>query len=133
VGLTDLVAAGRLAALELMTDACIITRGVGAQTYDDATDTYVTLPGEVLYAGRCRVKPRDNTGRDVEAGEQSVALFRYVVSVPISAIEFDVNDVVKVTASVLDPALDGLELRVTQPTLGSQITARRLGCEVQDD
>lgn len=114
----------------LMTDACTITRGAGTSVLDEATGQYVRTPGALLYTGPCRVKPRDNTDRVVDAGGQAVSLFPYVLSVPVSSVDFDVDDVVTVTASALDPALAGLVLRVKQVAVGSQLTARRLGCEV---
>lgn len=114
-----------------MQDTCTITRGSGSQVFDPAaTGQYVTTPGVTVYAGRCRVKPRDNADRIVEAGGQAVSLFPFVVSVPVDATVYQVDDLVTVTASLLDPALVGVELRVKQIASGSQITARRLGAEV---
>lgn len=112
-----------------MSDTCTVTRGSGGQVFDPATGEYVTTPGETVYSGPCRVKP---TGSDrvVEAGGQSVSLFPFVVSVPVGEENYAVDDVVTVTAAVSDPAMVGLVLRVRQVTVGSQITARRLGCEV---
>ena len=121
---------GRAAAEALMSDACTVTRGTATQTFDPATGEYVTTPGAQVYSGPCRVKPRDNTDRVVEAGGQAVSLFPFVVSVPISATTFEVDDVVTVTASQLDPAMVGLVLRVKQIATGSHLTARRLGAEV---
>ena len=131
--LAGLVADAREAAAALMTDACTITRGTGTRTYDETTDTYVVVPGPLLYTGPCRVKPRNNVDRVVEAGAQTVSLFPFVVSVPISSVHFDVDDTIVITASALDPALPGMRLRVRSPLEGSQISARRLGCEVQED
>lgn len=132
MALSDLVSAGRAAAAELQRDACVITRGTDAPpVYDAATDSYASPSGVVLYTGPCRVKSRGYAEREVEAGEESVSLFAYIVSVPITATAYDVGDSVLITASQLDPALAGLRLRVGSPSLGSQMTARRLGCEVQ--
>lgn len=121
--------AGRRAAESLMTDTCTITRGGGGKVFDPAAGEYVTAPGEQVYSGRCRVRPRDNADQVVEAGGQNISLFPYVLSVPVSEVAFAVDDLVTVTASVLDPALPGLVLRVRQVNVGSQVTARRLGCE----
>lgn len=122
--------AGRRAAEALMTDTCTITRGVGGPVFDPGLGEYVAGAGEQLYSGRCRVRPRDNADQVVEAGGQNVSLFPYVVSVPVSSTAFDVDDLVTVTASALDPALPGLVLRVRQVNIGSQVTARRIGCEL---
>lgn len=121
--------AGRRAAEALMVDACTITRSTATQTLDTASGEYVTTPAETVYAGPCRVKPSDNTDRVVDAGGQAVSLFPFVVSLPISAVQHEVDDVVTVTTSQLDPALAGLVLRVRQVLAGSHMTARRLGCE----
>lgn len=125
------VLAGRAAAASLMIDTCTVIRGAGQPTYDAGSDSYVSSPGQLLYTGPCRVKPRDDADRVVEAGGDDVSLFPYVVWVLLSSVAYDVDDTVTVTASALDPALVGLKLRVRRPILGSQMTARRLGCEVQ--
>ncbi len=124
------VTAGRAAALGLMVDTCRITRGTPTSVFDPETGEYVTTPGEEIYAGPCRVKPRDNTDTVVDAAGDAVTLLPYIVSVPVDATEYLVDDLITVTASVLDPTLVGAELRVKQPLLGSLLTARRLGCEV---
>jgi hypothetical protein len=127
---TTAIRRGRRAAEALMVDTCTITRGTGEQVFDPATGQYVTTAGELLYTGPCRVKPQNNADRVVEAGGQAVSLWPFVVSVPVSEVSFEVDDLVTVTASVLDPALVGKVLRVRQVALGSHLTARRLGCEV---
>lgn len=127
---TGATLAGRRAAEGLMTDTCTITRGGGDRVFDPPTGEYVTTAGAQLYSGRCRVRPRDNADQVVEAGGQTVSLFPYVVSLPVSAVPFAVDDLVTVTDSRLDPALVGVLLRVRQVNVGSQVTARRLGCEL---
>ena len=129
----------------LLVDACTVTRGTPTQTFDPATGEYVTSPGVSVYTGPCRVKPRDNTDRVVEAGGQSVSLFPLVVSVPIltapeglsDADRADwyrdntpaLDDVVTITDARQDGAMVGLVLRVRQIAFGSHLTARRLDCE----
>lgn len=124
------VQAGRRAAEALMIDACTITRGAGSTAFDPNRGEYVTTPGATVYSGRCRVKPQDNADRVVEAGGTNVSLFPYVVSVPVDATAYQVDDLVTVTSAALDPAMQGLVLRVKQIAAGSQITSRRLGAEV---
>jgi hypothetical protein len=134
---------GRRAAEALMVDSCTITRGGGGQVFDPATGQYVTTPGETLYSGPCRVKPQNTADRVVESGGQAVSLWPFVVSVPMAlepyedefgdaykTVAFQVDDLVTVTASQLDTAMVGLVLRVRQVALGSHLTARRLGCEL---
>lgn len=121
--------AGQRAALSLMVDRCMIAADV-PPVYDPATDAYVTPPGAVRYTGPCRVKPRDNADRVVAAGEQTVSLWPYTVSVPLRARGVTVDDLLTVTSAGLDAGLVGLVLRVRDVPKGSLMTARRLGCEL---
>ena len=122
--------AGRRAAEHLMVDACTISAETAPQ-YDVETDQQVTPVGALRYTGRCRIRPRDNSERVLEAGGQTVALWPYLVSVPMSATGIDLGDVVHIDSCELDPSLVGLVLRVRQVLAGTHLTARRIGCEVQ--
>ena len=130
MSLLGAVAGGRAAALGLMVDACTIARGTDASVFDPDTGEYTSTPGQTLYTGPCRVKPRDNADRVVDAAGEPVTLLPYLVSVPIDTVQYEVDDRITVTAAALDPALVGLVLRVREPLAGSTLTARRLGCEV---
>lgn len=112
-----------------MLDACTIDHPLGEPEFDEGDDAYVT-PVSELYAGACKVKP-NGTDRQVEAAGESVTLWPFIVSLPMSVEDVEVDDIVTVTASALDPSLVGLELRVRQVAQGSFVTARRLGCEVE--
>lgn len=127
--ITRATQAGQATAARLMLDACTIGHPDGDEVYDEGTDGYVT-PLTTFYTGACKVKPRDNADRVVEAAGQTVSLWPYVVSVPMSVEDVVLDDVVTVTACDLDPSLVGVQLRVRQVTQGSFVTARRLGCEV---
>lgn len=126
----DIIAEGRAVARSLMVDTCSISADV-PPVYDAASDSYLPAPGTLRYAGPCRVKPRDNADRVVEAAGQTVSLWPYVVVVPVDATDIEVNDRVTITAAGLDPELTDLVLRVRDVPKGSLLTARRLGCEVQ--
>jgi hypothetical protein len=131
VSLTGVTLGGRRAAERLMTDACTITRAAGAPVFDEATGTYTTPTPTTLYSGKCRVKTyRQNNDRVVDFGGEPVSLWPFSVSVPVEVTGLEVDDIVTVTASVLDPDVVGTRLRVRDVVKGSQITARRLGCEV---
>lgn len=112
-----------------MVDSCVITRGTTGTVYDAESDSYTTTAGATVYTGPCRVKPRDNMDRQVDAAGETVTLWPYVVSVPMSATGIELDDTVTVTAASLDPDLLGLVLRVRTSPVGSHLTARRLGCE----
>lgn len=127
---TSATLAGRAAANALMVDTCTITADVPL-VYDEESDTYVTPAGSLRYSGPCKVKPRDNVDRVVEAGAQTVSIWPYVVSIPMSVTTVELDDVITVTACPLDPALVDTRLRVRQATTGTYLTARRLGCEEQ--
>lgn len=118
---------GREAAEALMLDSCVVRRLTG-KTLDQTTLQYVETFAAV-YEGRCRVRAPNVQDREAVAGERTVTLRQYVVSVPVAAEGVEVNDVVEVTASVLDPELPGTRLRVLGPAKGSTITARRFRCE----
>lgn len=113
----------------LMQDSCTITRaGSGTSTFDPATGTYTDPASTTVYTGKCRVKPRNLVDRTVQAGEQQVSLWSFEVSVPVSATDVDLDDVVTVTGSI-DPSLVGRTLRVRSVARGTFLTARRLDCE----
>lgn len=122
--------AGRAAAEALMVDQCTITRASTAEpVFNEETGGYAPGAPTTVYEGPCRVKPRDNVDRVVQAGEQPISLWPYLVSVPMSTLDVQLDDRITITLAALDPALLGLALRVRQVLKGSHITARRLGCE----
>lgn len=121
--------AGRTAAEGLMVDACTITRTVAGTTFDETTGAYTGGSSTAVYSGKCRVKPRDNADRVVQFGEEAVSFWPFIVSVPMSVTTIELDDMVTITASALDPALAGLSLRVREVLSGSHLTARRLSCE----
>ena len=69
-------------------------------------------------------------GTIAQQGEQQVGLWPYTLSLPISVTDLDLDDTVTVTASESDPDIVGMVLRIRELVQGSQLTARRLSCEV---
>lgn len=125
------LAGGRAAARRLMTESCTITRaGTGAQTYNPVNDTFSEPARSTIYSGPCRIKAPTGGDRHVNAGEDTYTLDTYIVSIPVSATEFLPDDHVVVASPATDPTLAGMALRVRAVTAGSQVTARRLTCEV---
>jgi hypothetical protein len=124
--------AGRRAAEALMADTCTIVRVTGRGSFNTSTGTYGASASSSVYSGKCRVMPRDNEDHVVAAGDRPIALWPFVVSVPMSATGIDVDHLVTITAvgESSDPELVGMVLRVRQVAHGTHITARRLGCEV---
>lgn len=127
--ITSATGRGQRFAEQTMTDTCTITRA-GEPVYNPATLAY-TASSTTVYSGKCRVKPRPVMDRQVQAGEQALQIWPYVVSVPMSVTGVQVDDVVTVTASA-DADLEGQVLVVKDVTRGTNVTARRLGCEDQN-
>lgn len=126
----SVVEAGRLAARRLMVDACTITRP-GAASLNETTGV-VTRTTTTVYTGACRVKP-DAAPSETQSGEREVVVRRFIVSIPTSETGVEVDDVVTVTASKLDPALVGRALTVGGIVTGSHVTARRLVCVLTEN
>jgi hypothetical protein len=126
--------AGRRRAEALMVDACTITRRDKAATgvMDQGTGIYSTVAQLPVYAGKCRLKGGSPIDHVKIAGEQPVTHARFILSLPVDATQYKVDDTVHITASALDPSMVGLLLRVRVIEPGSHITARRLGCEVNE-
>lgn len=127
---TATAARGQAFAETLMTDTCTITRA-GSGTFNETTGVYDTTPSTV-YSGKCRVRPMAiRADHQVDAGDAAVQIWPFVVSLPLTVTTVDASDTLTITASD-DPGLVGRVLVVKSVALGSQITARRLGCDIQE-
>lgn len=125
--------AGRAEIEALMVDECTITRGGDTGTMNETTLQYDDPePGTTVYTGKCRVKHASGQASDrvIQYGEQAVSLWPFQVSIPVSVTGVQVDDIVTITSSTLDPDLVDTELRVRDVVRGTHITARRLGCEL---
>jgi len=127
VSLPAVLAQGRAAALQLMTDTVAVTRITG-QTYNPATMAYEPTVVAV-HTGPADVKPLDVQNREVQAGEREVALRSFEVRLPFDEpAAIARGDLVTVTASA-DPRLVGRVLTVTGVGHGGRRTARHLDAE----
>lgn len=118
---------GRAAAEQLMVDACTITRETSHTTDPDTgvrTPTFATV-----YDGRCRIQQQTGVSRPATTGEALVYQLPITVQVPMSVTGVQVDDIVTITASVLDPDLAGRDLWVRELYHKTHATCRRLGCE----
>ena len=131
--LQSVTAEGRIAAEARMVDACTITRGGGAPTFNPNTGTYTNTAGTTIYVGPCEVQISDGLNAQTsEAGGQVVTDRRVTVKVPMSVEGVRVDDVVTITASELDPDLVGQSFRVMTGFAKSFATARRLQVQATD-
>lgn len=120
----------RQQAESLMVDTCTITRSAGNGTLNTTTGQYTPPTPTTVYTGKCRVKANSRFDHVIQFGEQPVSLYRFTVSIPMSATTVLVDDIITINTSALDPAMPNLRLRVREPEFGSQVTARRIGCEL---
>jgi hypothetical protein len=111
-----------------MLDACTIAHHTG-QTTDATTGAVTQTYGAAFYTGKCKVQLRDVDPATPEAGDRLTVVLRSRVDVPMSVEDVAVDDLVTITASVLDPDLVGRTFRVVAPFHGSFKTARRLPVE----
>jgi len=125
--LSGLIQAGRAAAEALQVDACTVQRQTGTST--DPNTGVVTPTYSTVYTGQCRVQSRALVGQTPDAGEHRWAAGVFEVQLPMSSAACAVDDLVTVIASVLDPELVGVVLRVKSLFHKSHATSRRLMCE----
>lgn len=112
-----------------MVDACTVSGPDTTGVLDETTGQYTTASGASRYTGPCRVKVQATQDRATSAGERVIMLRTFIVSLPITAVTVKVDDVVRITASVLDSALVGTRMRVVDVAKGTGLTARRLVAE----
>jgi hypothetical protein len=106
-----------------MIDACTITRPGEAVT-DPETGDVTNSPIEV-YSGPCKVQQTISQASNPNAGGHAFTVQDSRVDFPVAAGPLMVDDVVTITASVLDPQLVGSEFRVTELFHKSFATAQR--------
>jgi len=127
---TGALSMGRTLAESRMTDTVLITRG-GTPVFDDATGNYTTTAA-TIYNGPARLSLRSSLVSDVDAQGQLLAGQSPRLDLPVSTSGgVQVNDTVTVTASVNDPAAEGLVLNVEGLFYQTDATARRLSVEIQ--
>lgn len=112
-----------------MSSTCRINaKGDGGNTTDPETGEVTTPAGELIYEGKCRVRPAGTQSQDVESGGMELASFDYLVTIPFSVSAVLEGHRVTITGSP-DPALVGTLVEVRKVDRGEHISARRLSCE----
>jgi hypothetical protein len=123
----------RAQAESLMVDACIVTAGGGAPTWDDANGQWDAPASSTVYEGKCRVQTTLTAEGKPDAGEREWTVQSLAVAVPMSVVGVGIGDIVTVTASEFDPDLVGRVFTVAALAHKTHMTARRLRCEEVTD
>jgi hypothetical protein len=113
-----------------MTATCTVAR-VLAGTFNGVEGKSAYPTPSNIYTGACRVQAASRFALLAQAGEKPTTTRHYLVSIPLSATQPQVNDLVTVTAAT-DAALVGLRLIVTDIKGGSLVWERDLVCEVHE-
>lgn len=123
----SMLGALRADAESLQTDACTITHaGAGDGTFDETTGQTTPPAPTTVYAGACRLRVPMLADREQLSGEHQFTTQDAVLSLPMSATDVSVDDLVSITASTLDEDLVGCQFVVMAILHASQVTARRL-------
>lgn len=123
---TSLTLRGRAAAEAKMLDAVTVQRPNPATDTTDP-DTGVFVPGFTsIYTGKAKIQQQAASASPTPLGEAQVFIAQVEVHLPISATGIRADDLVTVTASVLDADLVGRKFKVRGTAHKSYLTARRL-------
>jgi len=106
----DVLAEGRAAALEIMTDTVVVSRRSSTPVTDPETHQ-VTYPTEIIYEGRGRVQSRDIEGKDFTDAGAAVMVMAFEAQLPVT-VPLRSNDLIEVVASESDPLMVGRVFRV---------------------
>lgn len=104
----------------LLVDTCTVERKTG-EDFDPLTGQLVPV-WATLYSGPCRVRP--GSGREIDAGEESLAVHMFEVTVPWDVDGVAPEDVVTVDSVDADLGV----LVVDDVTAGSLAAFRKLIC-----
>jgi hypothetical protein len=109
-----------------MVDACTVKRLTGTTTDNDGN---ITPTFSTIFTGPCRVVRGGTLGAEAAAAGAVVVEARDTVNVPITAVGIEVDDVITITASQLDPDLVGRYWRIAQPSRATYLTSRQFAIE----
>lgn len=114
----------------MMWDTCTITRAGSRGDLDEGSLAYAPTTAATVYAGKCKVQ-RENVSiaTETEAVGRDWPTQPLRVDLPIDGTDtVAVNDIVTLTVSTNDPALQGRQFTVVALPHKTFATARRLRC-----
>lgn len=116
---------GRAKALEQMTSSCTVQHLTGSST--DQETGVITPTYSTVYSGACKVQQSAPATAPTTVGEASVFVGQLQLHLPVTDGTALVapDDLVTVTACVLDASLIGKTFRLRGPAHKSYATARR--------
>jgi hypothetical protein len=122
----------------MMTDQCIVTRvGVasGAPVLDPATGKYPVIPPVPVYTGMSSIKIPGtvSTGKFRPTAGDVATLLSAIFSIPWFGPRLETEDIILITASMMNPGLAGMEFHVTGLLPGSHITKQRVSVQAVID
>lgn len=106
----DVLAEGRAAALEIMTDTVVVSRRSDRPVTDPETGQ-VGYPTTEVYEGPGRLQSRDIEGQDYTDAGAPVMVMAFQAQVPVN-VQLQTNDLIEVVASESDPLMVGRKFRV---------------------
>ena len=113
-----------------MTDRCDIGWERPGDVLNEETGEYESA-FEVIYSGPCRWRTGATAAGEIDAAGQLLTEQDETLSLPVATSTGVRKDmVVRMTASLTDPALAGIKARIKGPSVGSYMTARRFSVEV---
>lgn len=124
MSLKTVLARGRVAAENLMTDSAVIRRVTGSTT--DPSSGVITPTYSTIYTGKARVQQPKAQGAQANVGEASLILLRLEVQLPMSVVGLQEGDQVTITASANDPDLVNRVFTIRDLGHKSHATARRV-------
>ena len=101
----DVLAEGRAAALEIMTDTVVVSRRSSTPVTDPETHK-VSYPTEPVYEGPGRLQSRDIEGKDFSDAGAPVMVMAFQAQLPVT-VPLQKNDLIEVTDSESDPLMVG--------------------------
>ncbi len=114
---------GRQRAEQDMPDTCTIQHQTGETT--DGETGYITPTYTTVYSGKAKVQQSSPETNPADVGEAALFIGQMTLHLPVSVTTVQPDDLVTVTASVLDPDLVGRTFRLRGPSHKSFLTARR--------